>query len=102
MNDYIIDSFELIVSMNIKYERTENYYQVHLFIPILDDFITSLADRFSAHQRMAYNFSALIPALVEQKSFNDLKDCITFYEAYLSSPNTIKEEFQLYKCKWIN
>jgi hypothetical protein len=51
---------------------------------------------------MAYNFSALIPALVEQKSFDDLKDCITFYEAYLSSPNTIKEEFQLYKCKWIN
>jgi hypothetical protein len=40
--------------------------------------------------------------MVGQKSFNDLKDSITFYEAYLPSSNTIKEEFQFYKRKWVS
>jgi hypothetical protein len=39
--------------------------------------------------------------MVGQKSFDDLKDSITFYETYLPSSNTIKEEFQLYKRKWV-
>jgi len=71
-------------------------------ITSLDHFIKSLADGFSAHQWMVYHVSALIQPVVEQKSVDNLKDSITFYEAYLPSPNTIKEEFQLYKRKWIN
>jgi hypothetical protein len=38
-------------------------------------------------------------SMVGQKSLNDSKDSITFYEAYLSPSNTIKEQFQLYKRK---
>jgi hypothetical protein len=87
---------------NAPAQTPEDYYRVNLFIPILDHFIVSLTNRFSAHQWMAYSVSVLIPSMVEQKSFDDLKDSITFYEAYLPSSSTIKEEFQLYKRKWLN
>ena len=87
---------------NTLVQTPEDYYRVNLFIPMLDHFIASLTDRFSAHQWMAYHVSALVPSMVEQKSFDDLKDYITFYGDYLPSPNTFKEEFQLYKRKWVN
>ncbi|CAF3860067.1 unnamed protein product [Rotaria sp. Silwood1] len=80
-------------------QTPEEYYRVNLFIPIMDHFIVSLTNRFSAHQWMAYHVSILVPSMIEHKSFNDLKDSITFYKAYLPSPNLIKEEFQLYKRK---
>ena len=80
----------------------EDYYRVNILIPILDYFIASLTDRFSAHQWLVYNVCGLIPSIIEQKSFDDLKDSIDFYGAYLPSPSTIKEEFQLYKRKWLN
>jgi hypothetical protein len=87
---------------NAPAQTPEDYYRINLFIPILDHFITSLTDRFSAHQWMAYNVSTLIPSMIEHKPFDDLKNSIHFYEAYLSSPTTIKEEFELYKRKWLN
>ncbi|CAF3678770.1 unnamed protein product, partial [Rotaria sp. Silwood1] len=84
---------------NAPAQTPEEYYRVNLFIPIMDHFIVSLTNRFSAHQWMAYHVSILVPSMIEHKSFNDLKDSITFYKAYLPSPNLIKEEFQLYKRK---
>ncbi|CAF3312561.1 unnamed protein product, partial [Rotaria sp. Silwood2] len=87
---------------NAPAQTPEEYYRVNLFIPIMDHFIISLTNQFSAHQWMAYNVSILVPSMIEHKSFDDLKDSITFYEAYLPSPNLIKEEFQLYKRKWLN
>ncbi|CAF3302063.1 unnamed protein product [Rotaria sp. Silwood2] len=85
---------------NAPAQTPEDYYRINLFIPVLDHFIASLVDRFGAHQWLAYNVSALIPSMIEQKSFDDLKNSINFYEAYLPSRNIIKEEFQLYKRKW--
>lgn len=80
----------------------EDYYRVNLFIPVVDHFISSLTDRFGAHQWQALRISGLIPSLIEQKSFDDLKSSIMFYEEYLPSANTIKEEFELYRSRWIN
>lgn len=51
---------------------------------------------------MAYKVSALIPSMIEKKSFIDLKESVTFYEAYLPSPSSIKEEFELYQRKWLH
>ena len=87
---------------NAPAQTPEEYYRINLFIPLLDHFIISLTDRFSKHQWMAYRASALIPSLIENKCFNDLKDCIGLYEDYLPSASTIKEEFELYKRKWMH
>lgn len=87
---------------NAPAQTPEEYYRINLFIPLLDHFIISLTDRFSKHQWMAYRASVLIPSLIEKKSFNDLKDCITLYDNYLPSISTIKEEFELYKRKWLH
>lgn len=83
-------------------QSPEDYYRINLFIPVLDHFITSLTNRFSAHQWMAFRASALIPSMIENKIFSDLKDCVNLYEEYLPSTSTIKEEFELYKRKWLN
>ncbi|CAF3312579.1 unnamed protein product [Rotaria sp. Silwood2] len=99
---YSIDSNANNMSTNAAAQTLEDYYRVNLFIPVLDHFIASLTDRFSAHQWLVYNVSALIPSLVEQKFFDDLRNIINFYEAYLPLLNTIKEEFQLYRRKWVN
>jgi hypothetical protein len=86
---------------NVPAESPEDYYRINLFIPVLDHFLTSLTDRFSAHQWMAYRVSVLIPSMIENKSFTDLKDFINLYEEYLPSTSTIREEFELYKRKWL-
>jgi hAT family C-terminal dimerisation region len=87
---------------NAPAQSPKDYYRINLFIPVLDHFITSLTDRFSTHQWMAYRVSVLIPSMIENKSFVDLKDCISLYEDHLPSTSTIKEEFELYKRKWLN
>ncbi|CAF3377696.1 unnamed protein product, partial [Rotaria sp. Silwood2] len=87
---------------NAPAQTPEDYYRINLFIPMLDHFIVSLSNRFTAHKWMAYKVSVLIPSMIEKKSFNDLKESITFYEAYLPSPSSIQEEFQLYQRKWLN
>jgi hypothetical protein len=83
-------------------QSPEDYYRINLFIPVWDHFITSLTNRFSAHQWMAFRASALIPSMIENKFFSDLKDCVNLYEEYLPSTSAIKEEFELYKRKWLN
>ncbi|CAF2998278.1 unnamed protein product [Rotaria sp. Silwood2] len=79
---------------NAPAQTAEDYYRVNLFILILGHFIVPLPNRFSAHQWLAYNVSILIPSMLEQKPFINLKDSIIFYGPHLPSSSSIREQFQ--------
>ncbi|CAF1610531.1 unnamed protein product, partial [Didymodactylos carnosus] len=92
-----------ITRSNVPSTTPQEYYRVNLFIPILDHFIASLNELFSTHQWLALIVSRLIPAFIEGKTFDDIKEAVEMYQDLLhGSTAVIKQEFLLYQTKWID
>jgi hypothetical protein len=77
----------------------EEYYRMNVFIPMLDHVIQDLNFRFGQQQRIALTLSKLLPSLIANTSFIDLKPAIKKYDCFLDDNATVEAEFIHWKCQ---
>ena len=65
-------SSQQINSPNIEANNLKEYYTRSLLIPFLDGVISNLNDRFSHHAETAMRMSALVPAFLNEQTFNEV------------------------------
>lgn len=74
---------------NIKTESPKEYYRATLFIPYLDEIISSLKDRFTCQENIIKSLYNVVPINVVNFSCNDFEDLIFFYKNDLNGPHQI-------------
>ena len=79
-----------------------NYFRVNVTIPILDDIITSLQERFSDGQDTVIKGTMLLPCNVITNSSwkNILQPCVKFYSDEISCCHGVESELQLWSKMW--
>ncbi|CAF1292618.1 unnamed protein product [Didymodactylos carnosus] len=89
----------------IRNEKLEENYEEILddlteLCDITDHFIAPLNERFSTHQWLLLSLSRLIPAFIEGKPFDDIKEAVEIYQTLLHGSTSVnKQEFLLYQKK---
>jgi hypothetical protein len=66
---------------------------------MLDHVIQDLNFRFGQQQRIALTLSKLLPSLIANTSFIDLKPAIKKYDCFLDDNATVEAEFIHWKCQ---
>ena len=67
---------------------------------MLDDHLTHITERFGEAQRKCLSLSYLVPANLG--SYDTIKEAISNYSAFVSSPAQVEGEFLLWSEKWTN
>ncbi|CAI6363381.1 unnamed protein product [Macrosiphum euphorbiae] len=62
--------------INYETDSAEHYYRLSIFIPYLDSLISSLSQRFSSINTIAFSISLLHPTNIEKYTINDFKEKI--------------------------
>ena len=81
----------------------EDYYRINVFNAGIDAVLTDFTARYGTHVRLSAGLNCLLPNLVCQKSWDDVKDAYEKYSAYL--PGTafeVEAEFEIWKQHWDN
>lgn len=88
---------------NIVHKTTQDYYRVTLFLPYLDDLMSSLTERFLPHRLTIRALSNLIPKNTIEKNFEDIQEAISFYEDDINTnQDALEAEWDLWKKKWMS
>lgn len=85
---------------NITYSSAEEYYRRSIYVPYLDDFSSSLKERFESHQETVASLQCVLPEFCVLNDFESLEPAFHFYEADLSYKEVVKSEYALWKNKW--
>lgn len=85
--------------INIQTNNPEEYFRIAIYIPLLDDFIQQLNERFINKKELIISLQNVIPKFCVYKSYKDIKPCVDFY---ISNPNStaVEAEFLLWQTKW--
>jgi len=83
-------------------EIIKNYFRVNVTIPVLDDIITSLQDRFCNGQDIIMKGTVLLPSYVitEPNWKNVLQPFLKFYSDELPCYHSVDSEFILWNKMW--
>jgi len=85
---------------NIPHCSTEEYYMRTIFIPHLDDLISSLNDRFLSQKETIISLQYILPSLCINKSFLFIHEAVDFYIDDLPGfKDTIEAEYDLWISK---
>jgi hypothetical protein len=76
----------------------EVYYRINMFTPLLDDHLAHIKERFGETQRKCLSLTYLVPAYLG--CYDDIKEAVTYYASFISSPTQVEGEFMLWKEKW--
>lgn len=76
-----------------------NYYRIQQFLPLLDDLISHLRDRFGPSQKKSLSLMGLVPAYIA-KDFSILKPAVEMYADLLPSEYEAQAEFIVWQHKW--
>lgn len=87
--------------LNIPHETAEDYYRRGIFIPYLDDILSSLEERFLSHEKTLKSFRHLIPSNSDNVEFSSIEHLVKFYETDLIGfQNVVEAEWEMWKKKW--
>jgi hypothetical protein len=76
----------------------EVYYRISMFTPLLDDHLAHIKERFGDTQRKCLSLTHLIPAYLG--SYDEIKEAVTYYASFTTSPAQVEGEFMLWTEKW--
>ncbi|KAL5244815.1 hypothetical protein ACI65C_012225 [Semiaphis heraclei] len=65
--------------INIKTNDPEEYFRISIYIPLLDDFIQQLNERFNNKKDLITSLQNVIPKFCINKKYEDIKPCVDFY-----------------------
>lgn len=82
---------------NIDTNDPEKYFRISVAIPLLDDFIQQIRNRFSQHKNTINSFCKLLPSVCSEETLN----CEDFklYEKRIKI-DLLEPEFEIWKTKW--
>lgn len=90
---------------NIPNESCIKYYQISIFLPWVDSFLSNLNDRFTKHEAILSNLMVLLPNgnPVNQKQIKDFHNLVSFYRQDIQelSKNVLEAELRLWYQKFI-
>lgn len=86
---------------NIPYNNAEEYYRRAIFIPFLEDLISSLKERFETHRDSVKSLQNVLPTKTIDKTFDAIEDAVAFYADDLPGfKEVVEAEWELWKRKW--
>jgi hypothetical protein len=75
-----------------------DYYVSKVFLPYMTELQKQLQERFLMHRNTCGKLQTLIPDTIG--SFDDLKAALDLYETEISSVDTLKSQFELWKLRF--
>ncbi|XP_050434024.1 52 kDa repressor of the inhibitor of the protein kinase-like [Adelges cooleyi] len=88
---------------NVPFNNIEDFYKKTIFIPYLDDLIMALNERFFPHNETIISLQFVLPRIIVEKPFFNLKKAVEFYKSDLPGLNDIIEaEYEIWQAKWKN
>ncbi|XP_050435383.1 52 kDa repressor of the inhibitor of the protein kinase-like [Adelges cooleyi] len=88
---------------NVPFNNIEDFYKKTIFIPYLDDLIMALNERFLPHNETIISLQFVLPRIIVEKPFFNLKKAVEFYKSDLPGLNDIIEaEYEIWQAKWKN
>ncbi|XP_060856388.1 52 kDa repressor of the inhibitor of the protein kinase-like [Metopolophium dirhodum] len=86
---------------NVPFQNTQEFYRRTVFIPHLNDIFLSLNERFLSHHEIINFLQFVLPNMIVDKPYSNLKTAVTFYQNDLKGYDDIIEaEYQLWQSKW--
>lgn len=86
---------------NVPFQNTQEFYRRTVFIPHLNDILLSLNERFLSHHEIINSLQFVLPNMIVDKPYSNLKTAVTFYQNDLKGYDDIIEaEYQLWQSKW--
>ncbi|SMN02068.1 hypothetical protein SPONN_425 [uncultured Candidatus Thioglobus sp.] len=84
---------------NVDHTTAEEYYRRSVVIPLLDNLIVQMQERFGSSQTVASKLLDIVPSVMcnTESTFDDL---VAFYEDDLPNSSLIETELWRWKAKW--
>nr|CAI5845257.1 unnamed protein product [Callosobruchus analis] len=86
--------------INVPTDNCVKYYQISIFLPWLDSFLSNLKERFSKHKMILSNLMVLLPSgnFTTQKQLDDFHALLSFYHQDVAelSRNVLDAELRLW------
>ena len=93
----------------ISARETEEFLRRELYIPLVDDVLSNIKQRFTRHAKQAMEIARLIPRNVQSSSTNNdeqwLEDVVTFYKQLMPLINnfeSVRGEWEVWKSMWVS
>jgi len=84
-------------------DSVEDYYRVNVFNTGIDAVLTDFKARFGQHFRLSAGLNGLLPNLVKEKTWADVKDASEKYSRHLPGQAVeVEAEFAIWKQHWEN
>ncbi|KAJ8879871.1 hypothetical protein PR048_020488 [Dryococelus australis] len=98
----IIALEELIESGNDEKDSPEQYYRRVLFIPYIEELISSLKERFATHKKTIQCVQNILPSYAADKDFISVEPAFTFYQEDLKYPSQVilRPEWEMWVLEW--
>lgn len=77
------------------------YYERSISIPFLDHIMTHLTERFMNYKEIVSSLETLIPNRISNSTKGPSEKCLQFYSSILPDCDELKEEYLLWKVKWL-
>nr|CAI5825293.1 unnamed protein product [Callosobruchus analis] len=91
--------------INVPTDNCVKYYQISIFLPWLDSFLSNLKERFSKHKMILSNLMVLLPSgnFTTQKQLHDFHALLSFYHQDVAelSRNVLDAELRLWYQKFM-
>jgi hypothetical protein len=86
---------------NVPADSALEYYYRAVFLPFIDNCLFQMRERFKQHHNQSLQLVSLMPALCDKRSFNDIKDGVTFYASLLPcGTDAVEAEFLRWQHYW--
>ena len=87
---------------NVPTSDPESYYRISVFIPFIDDLISSLTDRFLSQETTIISLQYILPEKYNVP-YKHIEKSLLFYKDDLPDPHedTLKGEWCLWQRKWL-
>ncbi|KAL4152957.1 hypothetical protein QTP88_000790 [Uroleucon formosanum] len=86
---------------NVPFQNTQEFYRRAVFIPHLDGIHLSLDKRILSHHEIINSRQFVLPNMIVDKPYSNLKTAVTFYQNDLKGyDDIIEDEYQLWQSKW--
>lgn len=84
---------------NMEFNNPEEYFRRSVYVPVIDDFIQQLDDRFENHWSIISSLHRILPAHCVSAHYCDIEECVQFY-CQDGDIDSIEAEFNIWQTKW--